>query len=376
MHPRYISSSRGSWEIGLVFSQSGRLANIGSSQMEGAILAIDEINAAGGIDGLPLIPVIRDDTSDPARFLHLSDLLLREEGINIVFGGSSPDVRRAATPLFERRNGLLWYSGLGDGFDFSPSVFCFGLLPNQACGCLLREIGGAGAKDIFILFRDDLLSHGLRDCLAREVERTGCVLLGESLISDQPADVSAAMARVQASNAKKVLLLMSGSDSITTLQALRRHRQGPIIATFAVSEKDLTVLEDESAEGLLTVSTYCSSVTSPVADAFNARFAKRYGRAANPNAFSEASYSAVCLFALSLERSGSVDSDDIRNALLGLSLRGPQGQVVVDAETNCAELWPRVLRWGADRRFEIVAEPDCSLAPDPFLIGHIDLGRF
>src|SRR5262245_41466171 len=147
MRPRYISVSRGAWEIGLIFSQTGRLANIGTSQLEGAILAVDEINASGGINGLPLSPVIRDDKSDPQRFLYLSDLMLREEVINIVFGGSAPEARRAAAPMFERRNGLLFYSGLGDGFDFSPNVFCFGLLPNQACGRVLRQACGAEAKE-------------------------------------------------------------------------------------------------------------------------------------------------------------------------------------------------------------------------------------
>ena len=374
MRPRYISTSRGAWEIGLIFSQTVRLANVGTSQLEGAILAVDEINAGGGVNGLPLSPIIRDDSSDPARFLELSDLMLREEGVNVVFGGSSPEARRAAAPLFERRNGLLFYSGLGDGFDFSPSVFCFGLLPNQACGRLLREACGPETKDVFILYRDDLLSRGLRDCLARDIERTGGAILGEATISDQPADIASAVARIQVSNAAKVLLLMNGSEAAPVLQALGAEARKPAIATFGVSEKDLAVLDD-AATGVLTVSTYCASVQSPVADAFNARFARRYGRGTRPNAYSEATYCAVWLFALALEQAGSLDSDDLRTALLGMSLRGPQGQVAIDPETNCAGLWPRILRWGADKRFEIVAEAGRALVPDPFLVAHPDTGH-
>lgn len=374
MRPRYISTSRGAWEIGLIFSQTVRLANVGTSQLEGAILAVDEINAGGGVNGLPLSPIIRDDASDPTRFLELSDLMLREEGVNVVFGGSSPEARRAAAPLFERRNGLLFYSGLGDGFDFSPSVFCFGLLPNQACGRLLREACGPATKDVFILYRDDLLSRGLRDCLAREIERTGGAVLGEAAVSDQPADIASALARIQVSNAAKVLLVMGGTEAAPILQALGAEAHRPAVATFGASEKDLAALDD-AATGVLTVSTYCASVTSPVADAFNTRFTRRYGRGAKPNGYSEATYCAVWLFALALEQAGSLDSDDLRAALMGMSLRGPQGQVAIDPETNCAGLWPRILRWGADKRFEIVAEAGRATVPDPFLVAHPDTGH-
>ena len=371
MRPRYISTSRGTWEIGLIFSQSGRLTNVGTSQLEGAILAIDEVNAAGGIKGLPLSPVIRDDKSDPERFLYLSDLMLREEVINIVFGGSSPEARRAAAPLFERRNSLLFYSGLGDGFDFSPNVFCFGLLPNQACGRVLREACRAEAKEAFVLHRDDLLSRGLGDCLAREIERMGGMILGEATVSDQPVDLETALARIEASHAAMVFLVMRGSDVGVILRALRASHRRPKVVAFATSEKDLAPFAD-AAEGLLTVSTYCSGVASPVAEAFNARFLRRYGRGSSPDAICEASYCSVCLFASALEHVGSAESDIIADALLGMSLRGPQGQVTIDPESNAASLWPRVLRWGPDSRFEIVVESDRAMMPDPFLIAHLD----
>jgi branched-chain amino acid transport system substrate-binding protein len=369
MRPRYISTSRGAWEIGLIFSQTGRLANVGTSQLEGAILAIDEINAAGGINGLPLTPVIRDDRSDLQRFLYLSDLMLREEVVNIVFGGSSPEARRAAAAMFERRNGLLFYSGLGDGFDFSPNVFCFGLLPNQACGSVLREACRADAREAFVVSRDDLLSRGLGDCLAREIERMSGTILGEATVSDQPADIETALARIEASNAAMLFLVMGGADTSVMLQALRARGQKPKVMAFATSEKDLVPLA-AAADGVLTVSTYCSSVTSPVADQFNAQFARRYGRGANPDIFCEASYCAVRLFALSLAHVGSTESGAIGEAMLGMSLRGPQGQITMDPESNAAALWPRVLRWRADSRFEIVLESDRAMMPDPFLIAH------
>jgi branched-chain amino acid transport system substrate-binding protein len=351
----------------MIFSQTGRLAHAGTSQLEGAILAVDEINAAGGINGLPLSPVIRDDRSDLQRFLHLSDLMLREEVINIVFGGSSPEARRAAAPMFERRNGLLFYSGPGDGFDFSPNVFCFGLLPNQACGRVLREACRTEAKEAFVLHRDDLLSRGLGDCLAREIERMGGAILGEAAVSDQPADVAAALARVELSKAAVIFLVMGGSDAGVILRALRSGTRRPKIVVFATSEKDLAPLAD-AAEGVLTVSTYCSGVASPAADAFNVRFMRRYGRAAAPDMFCEASYCAVWLFALSLEHAGSSESDVIGDAMPGLSMPGPQGQITMDPESNAAALWPRILRWSPDGRFEIVMESDRAMMPDPFLI--------
>lgn len=366
MRPRHISTPRGGWEIGMVVSQTGPWANVGRSQLEGAILAIDEINSAGGIDGLPLIPVIRDDASDPRQFLHLADVMLREEKVNIVFGGSCPEARRTATPLFERRNGLLLYSGLGDGFDFSPNVFCFGLLPNQSCGLLLGALCQQGTKDVFVLYRDDMLSRGLRHCLMREIEHRGYCVLGEWSVSDAPSDVGAVLERIEVSKAEKVVVVLGGRDS-DIITALGGGRHKPTIATVAVSERDL-LKPAAAAEGLLSISTYCGTVTSVAADAFNRRHARRYGRGARPDAFCESSYCAIYLFALSAERAGSEDSDGIRDALQEVSFDAPQGRVAIDPESNCAGLWPRVLRWGTHGQFEIAVESERAAMPDPYLI--------
>jgi branched-chain amino acid transport system substrate-binding protein len=124
-------SSSEPWRVGVLFSQTGITAIIERTQLQGTILAIEEINARGGINGRELRPIICDPGSEERRFAQLADRLLNEDGVTTIFGCYTSSSRKAVLPVVERRNGLLWYPTLYEGFEYSPNVIYTGAAPNQ-----------------------------------------------------------------------------------------------------------------------------------------------------------------------------------------------------------------------------------------------------
>ena len=119
------------WRVGVLFSRTGVTAVIEETQLRGTLLAIEEINAAGGINGRELAPIIYDPGSDEGNFARLADHLLTDDGVTMIFGCYTSSSRKAVLPIVERRNGLLWYPTLYEGFEYSPNIIYTGAAPNQ-----------------------------------------------------------------------------------------------------------------------------------------------------------------------------------------------------------------------------------------------------
>ena len=129
--PRARQSDRDAWRVGVLFSRSGLMAVSESEHFFGTALAIEEINNAGGILGREIEVVAYDPGSIPETYRKMADRLLTEDGASVIFGCSTSAERKAVLPAIERRNGLLWYPSLYEGFEYSPNVIYTGACPNQ-----------------------------------------------------------------------------------------------------------------------------------------------------------------------------------------------------------------------------------------------------
>ena len=128
---RSTASLSDTWRVGVLFSRTGLTAVTETEHFLGTALAIQEINQAGGVLGREIEVVAYDPESDPETYRRLADRLLTDDGISVIFGCSSSAQRKAVLPAIERRNGLLWYPSLYEGFEYSPNVIYTGASPNQ-----------------------------------------------------------------------------------------------------------------------------------------------------------------------------------------------------------------------------------------------------
>lgn len=127
--PRAKQSDRDAWRVGVLFSRSGLMAVTESEHFFGTALAIQEVNEDGGILGREVDVIAYDPASVPETFRRMADRLLTEDGVSVIFGCSTSAERKSVLPAIERRNGLLWYPSLYEGFEYSPNVIYTGACP-------------------------------------------------------------------------------------------------------------------------------------------------------------------------------------------------------------------------------------------------------
>ncbi len=119
------------WRVGVLLSQTGVTAAIERSQLNGTVLAIEEVNAKGGILGRAIEPIIYDPASTPVQHRRLAERLLTQDRVKLIFGCYMSSSRKMAIPVVEALRGLLFYPTLYEGFEYSPNCIYTGACPNQ-----------------------------------------------------------------------------------------------------------------------------------------------------------------------------------------------------------------------------------------------------
>src|SRR5271155_1438292 len=192
-------SGRETWRVGVLFSRSGLMAIAESEHFFGTALAIQEINQAGGILGREIEVVAYDPGSDPEIYRRMADRLLTEDGISVIFGCSTSAARKAILPAIERRNGLLWYPSLYEGFEYSPNVIYTGASPNQNSFPLAEYLVRNYGKRVFLVGSDYVYPRESNRIMRDLITSYGGDIAGELYVPMEasPSELQSVLARVK-----------------------------------------------------------------------------------------------------------------------------------------------------------------------------------
>ena len=141
-------------KVGILHSLSGTMAISETTVVDAEMLAIEEINAAGGVLGKQIVPVKEDGASDWPTFAEKATKLIDKDQVVTVFGCWTSASRKAVLPIFESKKHMLWYPVQYEGQECSNNIFYTGAAPNQqiepAVDWLLENKG----KEFFLVGSD------------------------------------------------------------------------------------------------------------------------------------------------------------------------------------------------------------------------------
>ena len=141
-------------KVGVLHSLSGTMAISETVLKDVALMAIDEINAKGGLLGKKLEPVVVDPASNWPLFAEKTKQLLTQDKVAVVFGCWTSVSRKSVLPVVEEANGLLFYPVQYEGEELSKNVFYTGAAPNQqaipAVEYLMSKDGGSAKRWVLL----------------------------------------------------------------------------------------------------------------------------------------------------------------------------------------------------------------------------------
>lgn len=366
------ASGSETWRVGVLFSRSGLMAVTETEHFLGTALAIQEINQGGGILGREIEVVAYDPASEPETYRRMADRLLTEDGISVIFGCSTSAARKAILPAIERRNGLLWYPSLYEGFEYSPNVIYTGASPNQNSFPLAEYLVRNYGKRVFLVGSDYVYPRESNRIMRDLIISHGGEIVGElyvpMLASQQ--ELQSILDRVKE---RQPDVLFSTVVGRTAQNFYRLYREAGFdatrmpIASLTMAEGEVREIGAELCEGHITAATYFGSLDRENNRRFAADFRRAFG-ADNPiSMWSAGAYAQVGLFALALERAGTLDTQRLVDAALGLAYEAPEGSIQIDPENNHTWLTPRIGRVRRDGAFDILWEAKAAVKPDPYL---------
>lgn len=362
--------------VGILYSATGTTSTIGQSQLQGAQLAIDEINEAGGLLGRELVAVRYDPASTPARYAALAEQLIVRDGINVIFGCYMSSSRKAVIPIVEKWNKLLFYPTLYEGFEFSGNVIYTGAAPNQNSVQLADYMTSSFGARVYLIGSDYIYPYESNRIMGELVmQHPGSDKLGEHYLplDATERDYAAIMQDIRARRPDFIFSTVVGDSTASLYRAYADAGFNPQtmpIASLTTSEAEIAQMGADVAAGHFTAAPYFQSIDSPANARCLARLRQRLGDDCRPNLCWEAAYFQMHLFANAFRQAGSDRIGELLPHLLGSEFDAPQGRIRLDPDNHHTWLHPRVGRANAQGGFTIVRQATRAVSPDPYLVTH------
>ncbi|BAM90940.1 putative amidase expression-regulating protein [Bradyrhizobium oligotrophicum S58] len=370
--PTAKSSDKDAWRVGVLFSRSGLMEVTESEHFFGTALAIQEINQGGGVLGREIEVIAYDPGSQPETFRKLADRLLTEDGASVVFGCSTSAERKAVLPAIERRNGLLWYPSLYEGFEYSPNVIYTGPAPNQNAFQLAEYIVRKHGPRVYLIGSDYIYPRESNRIMRDLVESYAGRVVGEQYVTMEATDaeLTRSLDAIRDAAPDVVFSTIVGRTAQRFYRMYARSGFDPKrlpIASLTMAEGEVRAIGAEYCAGHLTAASYFGTLARDSNDRFKAAFAATFGAETPVSMWSASAYAQIKLFARALEQAGSLDTQKLVEAALGLSLEAPEGPIRIDPDNNHVWTTPRIGRVRSDGQFDIVWESKSPIKPDPYL---------
>lgn len=359
-------------DVGVLFSQTGGLSIVEKSLSEATLMAIEEINAEGGVLGKQINPIVEDGASDPKTFNEKASKLVISDRVPSVFACYTSASRKAVLPVFEKRRNLLFYPTYYEGYECSKNVVYTGAVPNQQLSNFIPWIvNELGKKKFFIVGSNYIYPREMAKVSKILIEQSGAEWVADEYLELGHSEWGSMVKKIKDSGCDVVLSNVVGDSVVAFYREFGNqgltHDKLPICATVT-SEIEIAAMGSEFAAGSYTSFPYFQAIESDRNQAFVERYRKFVG---DPNAVThhalESSYFQVYLWKQAVEAAGDASPQAIVEGVKGQEFDAPNGHVKVDPENLHTYLTPRIAQWKSDGQGEIIDAYDTPARPLPYV---------
>ncbi|MEG4252820.1 urea ABC transporter substrate-binding protein [Microcoleus sp. Pol10D4] len=357
-------------KIGVLHSLTGTMSISEISVKDATLLAVEEINAAGGVLGRPLEAVIEDGASDLQTFAQKAKQLLLEAQVAVVFGCWTSASRKAVQPAFDHGSGLLFYPVQYEGLEQCPNIFYTGAAPNQQIVPGVNYLLAQGKRKIFLLGSDYIFPRTANRIVKAQLAAQGGELAGEVYLPLGSGDVGEAIAHILAVKPDAILNTLNGDSNVAFFQKLREAGVKPDnlpVMSVSVAEEEVRAIGPSNIAGHLVVWNYFQTVDTPENRKFVKAYKARYGENRVTDDPIEAAYLGVYLWKQAVEKAGSTNVVKVRAAAKNIEFAAPSGKVKIDAQTQHIWKTVRIGKVRVDGQIEEIWNSGAPVPPDPFL---------
>jgi urea transport system substrate-binding protein len=364
-----ILAQNGTVKVGVLHSLSGTMAISEVTLKNATLLAIDQINASGGVLGKKIQPVIEDGASDPAIFSQKAQKLIQQDEVVTVFGGWTSASRKAMLPVFERFHSLLWYPVQFEGNECSPDIMYSGAQPNQQILPALDWAFEKGKKRVFLLGSDYVFPRTANLILKKHILHNGGVVAGEEYVPLGGTDFSSIITKIKIAHPDVIFSTLNGDSNVSFFKQLAAagitQAQLPVMS-FSIAEQEAKAMGPSLVNASYAAWNYFQSLNNPANQKFIAAYKSKFGSSAVLDDPMVHGYIDVYIWAAAVKKAGSFNPQAVRKAATQLGwTSSPMGQIKF-ADNQSLYQTAYVGQLQPNGQFKILWQSKEPLRPEPY----------
>ncbi|MQY02725.1 urea ABC transporter substrate-binding protein [Actinomadura macrotermitis] len=356
-------------KVGILHSLSGTMAISEVTVKNSEQLAIDEINAKGGVLGKKLEPVVEDGASDWPTFAQKAQKLIKKDRVATVFGGWTSASRKAMLPVFERNKALLWYPVQYEGLESSPYIFYTGATTNQQIVPGLDYLKEKGKKRIYLVGSDYVFPRTANKIIKAYAKANGMQVVGEEYTPLGHTEYSTLVNKIGEQKPDAVFNTLNGDSNVAFFKQFKSAgfdaAKLPVMSV-SIAEEEVKGIGVDNIKGQPVAWNYYQTTKGKANEDFVKAFQAKHQGAVTSDPM-EAGYNAVHLWAAAAQKAGTTEVAAVKKAAAGLSLELPEGKVTIDGPTQHVYKTARIGVIQPDGLIKEVWASKEPIKPDPYL---------
>jgi len=362
--------------VGILHSITGTMAisETGSTQAEK--LAIKQINESGGVLGRQIEYIQEDGASDWPTFAEKSRKLLVKDKVAAVMGCWTSASRKAALPVFEQYNGMLFYPTFYEGLEQSPNVVYTGQeATQQIIASIDWVVKTKGVKTFYLLGSDYIWPRTSMKIARKHIAKLGLKVVGEEYYPLGHTQFNSVINKVKLKKPDIIFAAVVGGSNVAFYKQVKAagidwRKEKPLMLTISVTEDEVLGIGGENLVGAYSSMKYFQSLTNSNNETFVKAFKEMWGEDSVIGDVTQAAYLGPWIWKYAVEKAGSFDIDKLKEVLPGIEVTtAPEGYVKVHENQH---LWSKA-RIGLareDGQFDVVFESEELIEPNPFPKGY------
>ena len=350
-------------KVGVLHSRTGTLAVSENTVAEAELMAIYEINRAGGLkvgdQRLQIVPIEEDGQSEPIIFAQRLERLITRDQVAVVFGGWTSASRKAMLPVIEAHNHLLFYPIQYEGEECSRNIFYAGATPNQQAEPAVNWLHENHGDRFFLAGSDYVYPRTANRIIKHQLDALGAQLTGEAYVPLGEMRIEPLIYSIEENLPEGGVIVntINGDSNLAFFRGLYdaglTSQNGYTVMSFSIAEEEISAIGAQYLEGTYAAWSFFQSLDTRQSKQFTKQFKSFNGVHRVTNDPAVAAYEMVHLWAAGVAKAKSIHPISVRDALPRLGLETPEGNVKVHANHH---LNKRALigKVGADGQFDIV----------------------
>lgn len=313
---------------------SGVNSVVAPAVVQSAELAVEELNAKGGIMGRPVKLMPLDDESGPAGAVKAFNTAIRQHKADVIITMETSAARNAGAPIADRAKTLFIYTSFYEGRACGKYLYVNAWVPEQIVSPLVKFMTDEKkVKKWFVLGSDYAFGRGLIEPAKKMITQLGGTILGEEYQPLQQSDWTAIISKIRGANPDGIMYATSGGGpNIDFMKQFKAAGLKMPVGSLSIDE--LTAEQGgNAAEGVYYTADYFTSIDNPENKTFLEAMKKKFGaNLKTPNSLSEPEYDGIYAYAMAVEKAKSTDADKVAAVLPTIVFKGPRGAVQMNKQ--------------------------------------------